>query len=646
MSYKVIYDIETLLGCFTYSALDIYTKEEFRFVIHPERNDIVELYKHLLKCSWQIGFNNLNFDYPILHYMLFNKTRFLKESPEMINYFIHAEATKITEAQNNKVFSKIVSIKKEDVVIKQIDLFRVWHYNNPARSTSLKNLQVSMGLLDVQEMPIDHTQEHISKEDIDKILEYNWNDVISTYEFYLKSIDKIKLRFKIKEKYNIDCLNFSNGKLGEQLILKLYCDKTNKNWWDVKNLRTFRTSINLKDCIPDKINFKTEKFNQVVNYFKNKVITNTKGAFKYNIVYKGCSIDYGTGGIHGCTSPSVYESNNEYIIKTADVSSLYPNIPIAFRFTIEHLGWEFLDVYENQIVNVRMAEKAKPKNERDSTIIDGYKEAANITYGKSNDENSFLYDPLYTMQTTIAGQLALSMLIEDCSLIPDSKLLMINTDGFEILIPRKYESLYNEKCKEWENKTNLTLEFDEYSKMWIRDVNNYGSVTVSGKIKNKGAFEVDKVIGSEPAYHKDSSFRIVPLAVQEYFVHNIPIQNTIKFHFTNKYKENENKGILDFCGRQKFDKKSYGEILIPKGNDIIQERQQKITRYYVSNKGYKFVKRYHKGTSENIHSDYYVTIFNKKIDKPFADYDINLQFYINEAYKLIHSIESTQLSLF
>ena len=41
-----------------------------------------------------------------------------------------------------------------------------------------------------------------------------------------------------------------------------------------------------------------------------------------------------------------------------------------------------------------------------------YKIILNSTYGLSNDENSFLYDPEFTMRITINGQLSLSMLYE------------------------------------------------------------------------------------------------------------------------------------------------------------------------------------------------------------------------------------------
>lgn len=635
-----VYDIETLASCFTYTAFNIDTEEIVQYVLHKDRWDYNSLIMHLKSCKGHIGFNNVNFDYPVIHFILkcINKD----SSREFIIKEIHNKATSIIEEQNQKNFVTSVSIKEREVLIPQLDLFKIWHYNNKARSTSLKALEISMNYPNVMEMPIDHRRLDITLEEIPSILEYNLNDVMATYEFYLKTekYGKIDLRKKIISKFGLPCLNWNNGKIGEQLILKLYCEKTGLNPWDVKKLRTYREVIHLKECIPSICNFKSKEFNNWIEFIKNKSIRETKGALEYSVIYKGHKYDMGLGGEHGFHKPGIYESNDYYIIKSADVASLHPNLPLVFGFYMQHLGPEFLEVYGDNIVKVRLAEKAKPKNEQDKAIVDGYKEAANIPYGKSNDINSFLYDPLYTMKTTIASQVVISMLAERLADIPDSQVLMSNTDGLEIIIPRKYENMYSDICKNWENETKLILEFADYQKMWCRDINNYGCITTDGKIKNKGCFEVDKVVGSEPAYHKDNSFRIIPYALSQFFVNNIPIRNTIMNH-TN---------IYDFCGRQKFGRDSYGQIHYLGYKDGIAvelvEKQQKNVRYYISNKGANFIKYYSKGTSEVINKDYQVTIFNNFINKQMHEYDINYQFYIREAQKEIDTIINTQLSLF
>ena len=631
-----VYDIETLASCFTYTALNIDTQEVVQYVIHKDKSDWDNLIKHLKSCKGQIGFNNINFDYPVLHFML---TRInSSHSREFTIREIHNEATRIIEEQNQKNFVTSVSIKQDEVLIPQLDLFKIWHYNNKARSTSLKSLEISMNYPNVMEMPIDHKRTDIVIDEVVAILKYNLNDVLATYEFYKKSLDKIQLRKSLIEQFQIPCLNWSDSRIGEQLILKLYCDKTNSNPWDVKKMRTHRSSINLNECILPYIKFNFEGFNNLLSNLKSKTIKETKGSIAESVIYKGFKYDYGTGGIHGCIKPGVYESNEDYIIIDADVASLYPSLSITNGFYIEHLGKEFVEVYQS-IINMRIEAK-KAKN---MVLSDGFKLAANSVYGKSNDVNSFLYDPKFTMCITLNGQLLLTMLAEELvDRIKDTTVLQINTDGITLKIPNNQHSInaYYNICKNWEQLTKLTLEYVEYSKMVIRDVNNYLAVTTNSKVKYKGAFEVDKVVGSEPAYHKDNSFRIIPYALSEFFVKGIPIKDTIINH-TN---------IYDFCGRQKFGRDSYGQTheLAYENNEPYEKTtiQQKNVRYYISNKGASFIKYYSKGTSEVINKDYQVTIFNDYIDKPIDKYDINYRFYISEAQKEIDVILDKQLSLF
>lgn len=620
-----VYDIETLKSCFTYSAINVDTEEKVSFVLHKDKWQAIDLYHHLSEVNGHIGFNNVNFDYPIIHYFRKNTN-----SGNIIDE-LYREAQRIIEEQNKQDFNKIIAIHSKDVLIPQLDLFKLWHYNNKARSTSLKALQISMNYPNVMEMPIDHTRDDITLDEIDGILEYNMNDVLSTYEFYKKSLSKIQLRKSLYKQYNIPCINWSDSKIGEQLILKLYCDLTGRDIWEVKKQRTYRNEISFKDCILPLIQFESQEFSGLLQYFLSQKIKETKGSISKSIIYKGFKYDYGTGGIHGCIKSGVYEATEDYMIIDLDVASLYPSIAIQNNLFIEHLGQDFTEVYKS-IIDLRI----KAKKEGNAVLSDGFKLAANSVYGKSNDVNSFLYDPKFTMSITLNGQLLLTMLAETLANVFDTKIqiLQINTDGITVKIPKEFINQYYALCKLWEAKTKLTLEYAEYSKMVIRDVNNYLAIDVKGKVKYKGAFEVDKIVGSEPAYHKDNSFRIIPLAISEYFVKGIPIEDTIKNH----------KNIYDFCGRQKFTRESYGQIHYLSIDKQISEKQQKNVRYYISNEGSTFYKYYSKGTNEVINKGYKVTIFNKFLDK--SNYDINYNFYIKEAYKIINEVESKQLLLF
>lgn len=632
-----VYDIETLKGAFTYTDIDVETNDIHQFVIHEHKNELQQLVDHLMfTVKGHIGFNNLSFDYPILHYILHSYNTWWSEGlkNKEIILKIYSKAQEIIQSQNRSMFNNFVTIKYQDQVVPQLDLFKIWHYNNPAKSTSLKALEISMNYPNVVEMAIHHGQEEVSLEELETILNYNLNDVLATLAFYTKSKEKIELRKLLYKQYKLPCLNWNNGKIGEQLILKLYCEKTGRNPWEVSKLRTPRSHIKLIDCIPNNIFFKEEGFRNLLKYFESKIITETKGSMNYMIYHNNIKYVYGTGGIHGAIRPGVYESNDEFIIKSCDVTSLYPNLAIVYGFYPEHLGKEFLDVYNDDIIQVRTKEKAKGKD-ANKVIVDGFKEAANIPYGKSNDEHSFLYDPKYTLKTTIAGQLVLSMLIESLSEIPGSQVLMANTDGLEIRIPRSKERTYERKCKEWQELTRLNLEFADYQKMWIGDVNNYGCITISGKIKNKGRFEVDKVLGSEPAYHKDNSFRIVPYAIEQLYSKGIPVAKTIMNH----------NNIYDFCGRQKFKGEDYGLLRYRQGDAWVTETMQKNVRYYISNNGSVFFKKYKKGTEEVINKGFKVSIFNNYNEKDWDKYDIDYKFYIRECYKQINELSPIQTEL-
>jgi len=143
-----IYDIETLASCFTYTGYNVHTKQIVKYVIHKDKDEFSDLIGHLLgsykqdKIKMHVGYNNLNFDYPIIHFMikLYDKliknakTNFLyDETGDQICNLIYNEAQRIITASNNKQFT---AIKEHEVLIPQLDLYKIWHYNNPARSTS------------------------------------------------------------------------------------------------------------------------------------------------------------------------------------------------------------------------------------------------------------------------------------------------------------------------------------------------------------------------------------------------------------------------------------------------------------------------------------------------------------------------------
>ena len=627
-----VYDIETLRNVFTYTAKERETGEVYQFVIWKNRNDYRPLLEHLASIKGHIGFNNVGFDYPVLHAMIQNQSYLMAQDGDFIARWIYDRA-------QNIISQEFSSVREDDVLIPQLDLFLVQHYNNKARITSLKKLQIAMNSDNVMDMPIHHTTEIATQEEIDLILEYNLHDVDKTLDFYKITEPKVELRRGLIKKYGLNCMNYSDSKIGEELMLKLYCESTGKDINEVRRLRTKRNVFKFSECIPSYINFTTPDFNELLTYLRGIEVTELKDSFKYSFEYNGFIFDLGTGGIHGYIKSGVYEADEDYIIVDADVGSLYPSLAITLGIYPEHLGKEFIEIYENELLKPRLEAK-----KRGDKVMDlGFKLSLNSVYGKSNSEFSWLYDPLYTIKTTLAGQLALCMLSEMLmTQIPDLTMIQINTDGLTVKIPAKYGRRYWDICKDWEKRTGLRLEYVGYTKMVVRDVNNYIAISKDGKIKRKGAFKLNEEMRKDGEYHKSFSQGIVKIALSEYFLNNKPVEETIM----------ECKDVFEFTKMANSTGEWWTETfeVDEEGNEFNITKQQKNNRYVVSKDGVRFRKCTYKPDKETgepklITTEYeankLVTILNVYKGQTVEELNIDYDYYIDECYKIIHLIDGT-----
>lgn len=262
----------------------------------------------------------------------------------------------------------------------------------------------------------------------------------------------------------------------------------------------------------------------------------------------------------------------------------------------------------------------------------------NATYGLTNDKFSFLRDRQVTLAICINGQLLLSMLLEQMLIsIPECKTIMMNTDGFEVRIPRKYEALYHEICTNWEILTKLELEFIDYKKMVISDVNNYLSIDMKDKVKTKGKYEYKDI-----PLHKNKSHAIIPRAVHDYWVKGIPVEKTIKEH-TN---------IFDFCAGVKASKspekgQSHYEMYKVNKGELSVTKLSKIVRYFVSKEGGTLIKKYEDGSFAQVEApimkgkklikEWKTTYFNKSYKSD--DYNIDYSYYNYHARNWINDIQ-------
>ena len=625
-------DYETLSNCFIAVFEDIKSDDREIFVVHESRNDTEELVNFLNRNKtfneWHVSFNGLGFDSQITEYILRKQNDLCSMSAQDVAAYLYSKAQQIISKQNSGEF---LEFSQRDLQIRQIDVFKLNHWDNPAKRSSLKWIQYTMDWHNIVDMPIHHTS-HIVAQQIEPIIKYCINDVKSTKQIMQLSKGQIDLRRSLTQEYNIDLFSASEPRISKELFLHFLSNQTGIKKWDLRNMRTYRPKITVADIILPYIKFETATFQRLLNKFNEVVVfpNETKGGFKYSVQYKGVKTDFGLGGVHGARDSKVYKSNSDMVIMTSDVVSFYPNLAIRNKWAPAHLPQqEFCNLYEWFFEERKKIPKSDPKNYV-------YKIILNSTYGLSNDENSFLYDPEFTMRITINGQLSLTMLYEMiCEEIPNAVPLMQNTDGLETIIPREYQDKYMEICKRWEQITNLELEHGTYSKIVLGDVNNYIAVTEDGKSKCKGRFEYDNL-----ALHKNKSFLIIPKALHAYFVNGIKPEIFIK----------ENLNIFDFCGGVKIKgdwrftehKIQFGEYTETKLQDTI--------RYFISKSGSKIIKKHNTdGREIQVEAGRWLqTLYTNHHDNPFSEYDLNYDYYLEKIRKEIESLEpnTNQLSLF
>lgn len=628
-----VHDYETLLNCFVAVFEHYKTDEQKVFVIHELENNLPELIEFLMqnrdKKEWHISFNGLSFDSQITEFIIREAGVLSFMTAEEAANTIYKKAQSIIARQDRGEWAEF---SEKDLSISQVDIFKLNHWDNPAKRSSLKWIQYSMDWYNIQEMPIHHSTFIHTREEIATIVQYCKNDVKSTKRIMQLSKDQINLRNTLSKEYNLNLRSASEPRISKELFLLFLSNKTGIKKYELRQMRTYRDVICVKDIILPYTKFSSETFQDLLDNFKMVMIDSnqTKGGFKYSVNYHGVKTDFGLGGVHGCNTPGIYESDDDMTIMTSDVTSFYPNLAIRNRWAPAHIPNEaFCEQYEWFFEERKKIPKSDPRNYV-------YKIILNSTYGLSNDKNCYLYDPEFTMRITINGQLSLMMLYEMImENIPGAIPLMQNTDGIEIKIPNTYKEKYLELCKEWEKITNLQLEHDEYDKVILADVNNYIAVNKKGKYKCKGRFEFEDL-----ALHKNKSFLIVPKAIFNYFVNNIPPERYLM----------ENRNIFDYCGGVKAKGDWVFKETCIVNREVVKRELQKTIRYYISNTGCKIIK-VNTSDKREIQLEagrWLQTDFSLYQEQNWEDYDINESYYLDKIYKEISNItpKKEQLSLF
>lgn len=615
----IIWDVETYPNVFTLHAQHAHLPIEWSFEISDWCNDsraIVEWVNWLGSVGARlVGFNSIGFDYPILHTLCrmgYSDARTLYDK---------AQAIITAQDDDNRWMHQV---KPTNRLVAQLDLFLVHHFDNRARSTSLKVLAFNMRTDNISDLPYP-VGSTLTAEQLPVLRRYNREDVIVTKRFYHESADMIRFREELTARYQRDFMNHNDTKIGKDYFV-MELENAGVQCYDYGPMgrqprQTKRPSIALKSAILPWIEFQHPEFQRVLNWFKEQTITETKGVFSdITARVRGFDFMFGLGGIHGSVESEIIESNDEFVIVDLDVTSYYPTLAITNGFHPAHLGTSFVNIYQRLFEQRKQYPKGSPENAM-------LKLALNGVYGDSNNVFSVFYDPLFTMSITLNGQLLLCLLAEMVMLqVPGVKLIQCNTDGMTVRIPHGSSGALKVVCESWERQTKLTLEQVTYRRMCVRDVNNYIGQYWDGRVKRKGAYEHDL------EWHQNHSALVVPKVAEKVLIEGASIRETV-MNWPN---------ILDFMLRVKVPRSSRLIITYPEVWGDTKFPLQNTTRYLVTRTGGRLFKMMPplKGRVEwrqiGVDSGWNVTECND-IEASW-NAEVDWDYYVNEVEKLVNGL--------
>lgn len=459
--------------------------------------------RQIVKSSTLVTFNGTGYDIPLLMYCLTGKS-----AAE-----VHAASDRII-FDNMKWwnFERTFKIKTKDPLLDHIDLMEA----APLKG-SLKVYGSRMHEKVLQDAPI-KPGTLLQFDELEEVRDYCVNDVVTTIDLYNALSEQIELRKSMSTTYGVDLRSKSDAQMAEAVIKheieKIQGHKIEPPGMGAGDKFPYR--------IPAWMGFRQLDILDIIR--EARFVVADKGNVLMPKELADRKIELGTGvyrmgigGLHSSETKQIMEADAEYMILDFDVASYYPTIVLNERLFPRHIGTDFLVVYGG-IVTKRLAAKAA----KQKIVAESLKICVNGTFGKLGSKYSVLYSPDLMVQVTVTGQLALLMLIEALWDIPDCQVISANTDGVTVRCRRTVEPLVMAAVKDWELITEFTLERNDYSGLYSRDVNNYIAQKTNGEIKTKGVYGVGLPLQKNPYAH------ICSTAVIDYLTLGASVRGTIE----------------------------------------------------------------------------------------------------------------------
>lgn len=445
-------------------------------VIINDADALTALYEGHKREIW-VGYNNLHYDQFIFKGILCGF------DPKAINDFIIAEGHK--GWQYSSLLRKVYMVN-----------YDVFH---PRTDRGLKTHEAYLGN-DICEttVPFDIDRK-LTDAEIAETVKYCRHDVEQTIEVFMQRKSEFDARMDLLKMFELPLVYL--GKTDAQLTAIILGAE-----------RPARPRDDEFDIVPLPC-LDLGPYDFIRSWYLDSANQDYSATLDFDIA--GCPHKCAWGGLHGAIAQYAGEG---YFINV-DVESYYPAEMIAHELLSRNVQdpSKFKGIRDHRI---ELKHAKDPRQKALKLVING-------TYGASKDKFNALYDPRQANMVCVNGQLMLIDLMHKLVRDVGAEIIQSNTDGVLIRMPDGFDggpdAFYDrvdDVAYEWEHRTGMGLEFDEFTRVYQKDVNNYVLVAADGSMKTKGAYV--KKLGP-----LDYDLAVVNKALVEFMVHGVPVEDTI-----------------------------------------------------------------------------------------------------------------------
>ena len=446
------------------------TGERYPFWQHSDddRADMIRLFSR--DDLTFVSFNGWNFDYPLVCAAMTGWTE--QQLKQLANSIIEGEL---------RYWMTMKQFNIPSYEFDHIDLMEV----APGDKVSLKRYMGRMGYKTMMDMPVAHDQD-LPSDALLAVAKYCFNDCGGTAALFRQLREQMELRVQLSEEHGIDLRSKSDAQIAEA-ILRKRLGITGKQNRPVPRFITYTP--------PDFIQTDNDNIADLITRLSNQrfMINQGNGSPEApdwmieEFMLGSGSYQVGIGGLHSTHDVRLYvKATDDYLISDFDVASYYPNIIMKCGL-IPNLGGNrgeqfieaYREIYEQRIAAKRSGNKA---------VANSLKITLNGTYGKLGSIYSAFYSPDLMLAVCLTGQLNLLILIDQLEKIEGVKVHSANTDGIMVGFS---PTVRDQVLKVFADNSEITgFEYEEtpYTKVAMKDVNNYIAVGKDSKVKGKGLY--------------------------------------------------------------------------------------------------------------------------------------------------------------